>query len=354
VDVVALHAEQSIVGVEVVFVRGGRHSGNKSFYQPLNVESSLQEVMTTFLTQFYLDKSAPREIIVKPKPSEQELLEYSLTRSTGRKVRIVTRPRGVRSRWLEMAMVNAQDGVRRYIMGRTGLMQQLESFRRLLDLDQSPGRIECFDVSHTAGEAPVASCVVFDRDGAVKSEYRRYNIRNAKPGDDYAALAQALQRRYRHVQDGEGTVPDIILIDVGKGQLSAAKSVLDELQIVGVTVIGVAKGPQRQPGAEKIFLWGHKRPTILPADSSALHFIQKIRDEAHRFAITGHRRRRDKRRGRSKLEDIPGVGDKRRRALLRHLGGLQEVSKAGVEDLAQVPGISPVLAERIYAFFHDH
>jgi excinuclease ABC subunit C len=354
VDLVALHAEQSIIGAEVVFVRGGRHSGNKSFIQPVNVESTLPEIMTTFLAQFYLDKTVPKEIIVRPKPSEQHLLEYSFSSFAGRKVRIVSSPRGARLRWLEMAMVNAEDGVRRYLMGRTGILRQLESFRQLIDLDQSPGRIECFDVSHTAGEAPVASCVVFDREGPVKSEYRRYNIKGITPGDDYAALTQTLQRRYRHVQDGEGKVPDIILIDGGKGQLAAAKSVLDELQIAGVTVIGVAKGPQRQAGMEKLFLWGHKRPTILPADSSALHLIQKIRDEAHRFAISGHRRRRDKGRGRSTLEDIPGVGEKRRRALLRHLGGLQEVSKAGIEDLAEVPGISPVLAERIYAFFHDH
>ncbi len=354
VDLVALHAEQSIIGAEVVFVRGGRHSGNKSFIQPVNIESTLPAIMTTFLAQFYLDKTVPKEIIVTPKPAEQDLLEYSFSRFAGKKVRIVSSPRGARLRWLEMAMVNAQDSVRRYVMGRTGILRQLESFRQLTDLDQSPTRIECFDVSHTAGEAPVASCVVFDQEGAVKSEYRRYNIKHITPGDDCAALTQTLQRRYRHVQDGEGKLPDVILIDGGKGQLTAAKSVLDELQIAGITVIGVAKGPQRQAGMEKLFLWGHKRPTILPTDSSALHLIQKIRDEAHRFAISGHRRRRDKRRGRSTLEDIPGVGEKRRRALLRHFGGLQEVSKAGIEDLAEVAGISPVLAERIYAFFHDH
>ncbi len=354
VDLVALHAEQSIIGAEVVFVRGGRHNGNKSFVQPINIESTLPEIMTSFLSQFYLDKAVPKEIIVRPKPAEHDLLEYTLSRIAGRRVRIISGPRGPRLRWLEMAVVNAQDGVRRYAMGRSGVLRQLESFRQLMDLDQSPGRIECFDVSHTAGEAPVASCVVFDREGAVKSEYRRYNIKDVTPGDDYAALTQTLQRRYRHVKGGAGKIPDVILIDGGKGQLTAAKAVLDELQIAGMTVIGVAKGPQRQAGLEKLFLWGQKQPTILPADSSALHLIQKIRDEAHRFAIAGHRRRRDKGRGRSTLEDIPGVGEKRRRALLRHLGGLQEVAKAGIEDLAEIPGISPILAARIFAFFHDN
>ncbi len=353
VDLVALHAEQSTIGAEVVFVRGGRHSGNKSFVQPVNVESSLVENMAAFLTQYYLDKTIPGEIIVRPKPARQALLEDSFSRLAGKKVRIVSSPRGARLRWLEMAVTNAREAVRRHVMGRTGILEQLESFRQLFDLDQSPGRIECFDVSHTAGEAPVASCVVFDREGAVKSEYRRYNIKGITPGDDYAALTQALQRRYRHVQSGEGTLPDVILIDGGKGQLAAAGMVLDELQIAGVTLIGVAKGPKRRAGREKLFLWGRERPTILPANSAVLHVIQKIRDEAHRFAISGHRRRRDKGRGRSTLQDIPGVGEKRRRALLTHLGGLQEVSKAGVEDLAEVPGISPVLAERIYAFFHD-
>ncbi len=352
VDVVALCSEQSVIGAEVVFIRGGRHSGSKSFVEAENVEVGLSDMMTSFLAQFYLDKTPQREILVSPRPSAHAVLEHEFSRVAGKKVRIVSAPRGDRSKWLEMASVNAHDEVRRYLMGRRGAMRQIESLQQLLDLNHSPSRIECFDVSHTAGEATMAACVVFNTEGALKSEYRRYNIRGITPGDDYAALAQALERRYRHLKDGEGRVPDIVMVDGGKGQLSTARAVFEELQIAGITIVGVAKGPHRKPGTEQVYQTHKARPLVLPAQSPASHLIQKIRDEAHRFAIAGHRRRRQSSRRRSTLQDIPGVGDKRRRALLKHLGGLQEVSKAGVEDLAGIPGISPKLAKRIYTFFH--
>ncbi|MEK7697699.1 MAG: helix-hairpin-helix domain-containing protein, partial [Pseudomonadota bacterium] len=230
---------------------------------------------------------------------------------------------------------------------------RFEALREALTLDAVPGRIECFDISHTQGEAPVAACVVFDLEGPVKSDYRRFNIEGIEPGDDYAALRQAVERRYRRLKQGEGKLPDLLLIDGGKGQVSVVRDVLEELQIEGVPLVGVAKGRERKPGKEQLFLSGSRRPTILPADSAALHLIQQIRDEAHRFAITGHRLRRGKARRESVLEHIPGVGDKRRQLLLKNFGGLREVARAGVEDLVRVPGISRELARKIYDTFHE-
>jgi excinuclease ABC subunit C len=224
-------------------------------------------------------------------------------------------------------------------------------------MDGIPERIECFDISHTRGEATVAACVAFTPDGPLKSDYRRYNIQGIAPGDDYAAMHQALSRRYRRAAGDDSTVagklPDLLLIDGGKGQVASAAAALADLGIEGVSLMGVAKGEARKPGNERLFLFGQSSATILPPDSPALHLIQLVRDEAHRFAITGHRQRRGRARTGSVLEEIPGIGDRRRQALLRHLGGLQEVARAGVEDLIRVPGISPALARRIHASFHD-
>jgi excinuclease ABC subunit C len=252
-----------------------------------------------------------------------------------------------------MAELNATDALRRELAGKASLHERFDALRAAFALDEIPERVECFDISHTRGEAPVASCVVFDQTGPVKSAYRRFNIEGVEPGDDYAALTQALTRRYRRVQEGEGALPDVLLIDGGKGQLHVAEQVLSELQIDGVRIVGVAKGRERQPGKEQLFLSGEKAATILASDSPALHLIQQVRDEAHRFAITAHRGRRAKARVTSSLESIPGVGDRRRQALLRSFGGLREVARAGVEDIARVPGISPQLAQRIYDALHE-
>ncbi len=353
VDIIAVAEQPGVTCAEIVFVRGGWHSGSKSFVQPNQLDLAQPEVLTTFLAQFYLDKSVPEQIVVRPAPAQARLLVKSLSELRGKRVRLVSNPRGVRLRWLEMAVLNAEDQLRRYIAGRTGLSRQIEALQQALGLDQLPARIECFDVSHTAGEAPVASCVVFDRDGAAKPDYRRYSIKDVAPGDDYAALKQVLMRRYRRVKEGEGKIPDVIVVDGGRGQLTSAKAVINELQIDGVMLLGVAKGKARKPGQEKLFISGQSRATILPPDSPALHLVQQIRDEAHRFAISGHRRQRGKGRAQSILQEVPGVGERRRRALLRHLGGLQEIARAGVEDLSMVPGISPNLAKRIYAYFHN-
>ena len=266
---------------------------------------------------------------------------------------ITHKVRGERARWLDMAAANAEHAITRQLANQANTLQRFEALQEALDLADRPQRIECFDISHTLGEATVASCVVFETEGPLKSDYRRFNIEGITPGDDYAALHQALLRRYTRLQQGEGRLPDILFIDGGKGQVAEAAKVLEELQIGDLAIIGVAKGPERRAGAETLFLSGSKRPIILPTDSPALHLIQQIRDEAHRFAITGHRQRRGKARSTSPLERIPGLGPKRRRLLLNRLGGLQEVARAGVEELAKVHGISPALAQRIYDVFHD-
>ncbi|OQX36751.1 MAG: excinuclease ABC subunit C, partial [Candidatus Sedimenticola endophacoides] len=270
----------------------------------------------------------------------------------GRQVKLRARVRAGRARWLRMAADNARLALDSRLASRSGVQARLEALQEALDLDEPPTRMECFDISHTGGELTVASCVVFDQNGALKSDYRRFNIEGITPGDDYAAMNQALNRRYSRIQSGEGRLPDLLLIDGGRGQLAEAAGVLEELAVSGVLLLGVAKGVTRKPGMEQLFLFGSEAPIILPADSPALHLIQQIRDEAHRFAITGHRQRRERKRNTSVLETIPGVGPKRRQRLLKQFGGLQGVSRAGIEDLSTVEGISGQLAQQIYEAFH--
>jgi excinuclease ABC subunit C len=255
-------------------------------------------------------------------------------------------------RWLQLARTNAEQGVNLHVASNATLRRQFASLAEALHLEAPPDRIECFDVSHTAGEATVASCVVFNQSGPLKSDYRRFNLSPKSAGDDYGAMAEALRRRYTRVKKGEVPMPDILFVDGGKGQLAEALTVLDELELDWLRVVAVAKGRSRRPGAEQLFLAGQDTATILPADSPALHLIQQIRDEAHRFAITGHRQRRAKKRKTSRLEEIPGLGPKRRRELLRQFGGLQGIRGAGVDDLVKVRGISRSLAQKIYDDLH--
>lgn len=352
VDVIASVARKGVSGVEVFFVRGGRLLGNKTFYPRHVQEDSAADVLAAFIPQYYLGREVPGEILLNHAVEDRALLEETLSAQAGRRVTLSHALRGERARWLSMAEANAEHAISRQLASKANALQRFEALQEALALDQRPERIECFDISHALGEATVASCVVFNTEGALKSDYRRFNIEGIIPGDDYAALHQALTRRYTRLKQGEGALPDILLIDGGKGQVAQAVAVLEELQIEGVRIIGVAKGPERRPGAETLFLSPSLRPFILPADSPALHLIQQIRDEAHRFAITGHRQRRSKTRNRSPLEDIAGLGPKRRRLLLSQFGGLQEVARAGVEDLAKVNGISRELAQRIYDVFH--
>jgi excinuclease ABC subunit C len=285
-------------------------------------------------------------------PADNPLLEEMLATKSGHHVAISHTVRGERARWLELANRNAQHMLSARIAINGRQLIRFEALQETLDLEAIPVRMECFDISHTMGESTVASCVVFDQQGPVKSDYRRFNIEGIQAGDDYAALRQALTRRYKRVQQGEGRFPDILFIDGGKGQLKQAIEVLAELQIAGLIVVGIAKGPDRKPGQETLVSNEKPTPMILPSDSPALHLIQQLRDEAHRFAITGHRQRRAKARTRSPLEQIPGLGPKRRQSLLRHFGGLRGVSRAGIEELATVPGISGRLAQDIYDIFH--
>jgi excinuclease ABC subunit C len=295
----------------------------------------------------------PREILVDRMPEEGDWLTAALTEQAGHKVTLRMPQRGAPRRWLALAEANAIEALNARLASRSGLQQRLEALGDALGLDATPLRLECFDISHTQGERAVASCVVFDAGGPVKSDYRRFNIRDAEPGDDYAALREAVGRRYRRLKEGEGKWPDLLLIDGGKAQLDAVLAILEELQVDGLAVASVAKGLGRRPGLETLHIAGSSKSIQLPPDAPALHLVQQIRDEAHRFAITGHRARRAKARRVSPLESIPGLGPKRRRELLRQLGGLREIERAGVEDLARVPGISTALAERIYATFNE-
>lgn len=352
-DVVACVSKEGLACVQVFFFRNGQNLGNKSFFPKMPDDMSEADVLAAFLARYYLGKRAPRELIVSHKVAESGLLEEALTRDSGYRVKISAGVRGERRRWLDLALNNAEYALAGQLASRVTLDQRFAALREALGLAEIPGRIECFDISHSQGEATVASCVVFNRDGPLKSDYRRFNIEGVAPGDDYAAMRQALLRRYSRIKKGETATPDLLLIDGGKGQLAQAVEVLQELQIDGVALLGIAKGPRRKPGEETLFLEGDNAEYTLPPTSPALHLLQQIRDEAHRFAITGHRQRRGKARKTSVLESIPGLGPKRRQTLLKQFGGLQGVASAGIDDLTKVVGINTALAERIYDAFHS-
>jgi excinuclease ABC subunit C len=351
-DIVACHAEHGRACVQVFFVRAGRNLGNTAFFPKLPMESPAAEVLAAFVPQYYLDKAVPPELLLSHRPDDAAVLEKALSDHAGHAVTISTQVRGDRARWVKMALNNADLALHAHINSRTGYAGRLRELASALMLDELPARIECFDISHTGGEATVASCVVFGLEGPLKSDYRRFNIRDIRSGDDYAAMGQALTRRYTRIIKGEGSLPDLLLIDGGKGQVSAVCRVLDELQVADMQVVGVAKGEGRKPGLEKLYIAATGKMLDLPADSPALHLVQQIRDEAHRFAISGHRQRRARSRTTSPLESIPGIGAKRRQQLLRQLGGIREVARAGVEDLSRVKGINRKLARLIYDAFH--
>ncbi|MEW6647832.1 MAG: excinuclease ABC subunit UvrC [Pseudomonadota bacterium] len=356
-DVIAVATAAGAACVQVFFIRGGHNLGNKTFYPRNAAGADPAELLGAFLSQHYLgdapgERPIPPEILLGQSLEEEDALAEILTQQAGRRVLLSSRLRGERARWVEMARNNAEHALAAHLASRANLMGRFEALQEALHLEAMPQRIECFDISHTMGERTVASCVVCDWEGPVKSDYRRYNIEDITPGDDYAAMHQALTRRFRRLQEGEGRAPDILLIDGGLGQVQQAHDVLEELAVAGILVVGVAKGPTRKAGLEQLVLSGGEAPTILPPESPALHLIQQVRDEAHRFAITGHRQRRAKARRTSSLEDVPGLGPKRRQQLLRQFGGLQEVARAGVEDLAKVHGISRQLAQRIYDALH--
>ena len=351
-DVLGFASNGAIHCVTVLFIRNGSVIGSRDYFPKLPGETDKAKLLNGFVSQYYLGRDVPAEIVLDTDIVDADLLQAALSERMGSKVAIRSRVRGDRARWLEMAGTNAEQGLTLKAASNATIKRQFAALGEALGLDDAPQRIECFDVSHTSGEATVASCVVFNTAGALKSDYRRFNLSPAAAGDDYGAMAEALRRRYERVRKGEVPIPDVLFVDGGKGQLAEAVKVLGDLELDWLTVVAVAKGRARRPGAEQLFRPGHDHAIRLAPDSPALLLIQQIRDEAHRFAITGHRQQRAKARKTSKLEQIAGLGPKKRRELLRQFGGLQGVMNAGVDDLAKVRGIGRVLAESIYNEFH--
>ncbi|MFT5134762.1 MAG: excinuclease ABC subunit C, partial [Gammaproteobacteria bacterium] len=298
------------------------------------------------------DRQIPGIILVSHVPEDKEMIEEVLSGKTGRKVKIGQGLRGERGLWMKMAQENAILALQQRQRQKDNHQDRLDALREALHFEEGIERIECFDISHTSGEATVGSCVVFGLEGALKSDYRRFNVKDIEPGDDYAAMKQVILRRYTRIKKEDGKLPDLILVDGGKGQISSTREILLELQLDNIPLIGVAKGPSRKPGLEVLILSDGRKEMRLPPNSAALHLIQEVRDEAHRFAITGHRQQRKNARKRSVLEDVEGIGAKRRQQLIRHFGGLQGITRAGVEDLAKVVGINKNLAQKIYDTFH--
>jgi excinuclease ABC subunit C len=351
VDVVAVVAEQGLVAVNVVMIRGGRHVGDRTFFPQHADASQLSEVVPAFLEQHYVERPVPPTIVV-PEAADHAALAEVLSAQAGQRVEIVDNPGGERRVWLAMAAQNAGFAVRQKLAQKATQDDRLAALQAALGLPASAQRIECFDVSHTMGERAVASCVIFDRLALQTSEYRRFNVAPPQGGDDYAALREALSRRCARIVAGEFPVPDLLVIDGGKGQVAVATEVLAEQGLHDTRLIGIAKGPERKPGEEDIVFPDRSDVLNLPPDHPGLHLLQQIRDEAHRFAIQGHRARRAKARTTSTLQEIAGVGARKRQALLTHFGGLRGVQAASVDDLARVPGISRALAERIFAQLH--
>lgn len=352
-DVLGVATQGASACVLLLAFRDGRNLGTRAFFPVTHGEDSPGEVLAAFVSQYYAEQPPPAEIVLDVDIPDRELIEQALSEHAGRKVELRIHVRGERAAHLDLVRRNARLALAAELASSSAQQARVESLRELLALPETPTRIECFDISHTLGEATVASCVVFDAQGPVRKQYRRYNITGIEPGDDYAAMRQALQRRFRPVAEGavDAVLPDVLLIDGGAGQVAQARLVLAEAGIGDVVVVGVAKGPERQAGAETLLLPDGREVQPGPA-SPALQLIQQVRDEAHRFAITGHRQRRQKARSVSRLEEIPGIGPRRRAALLKHFGGLQGLKAAAVDEIARVEGISRTLAQRLWERLH--
>ncbi len=356
VDIVGVLQQQHVICVNFLFVRAGRLIGNKSYFPKIPVNTELIDIWNDFLPQYYLSSKSMHEvpplIITTEDFPERLLLGRALTEKNKSKVMIRVNVRGARARWQAMVLENAAEAIRQRLAQSNYWLDRFSALKKVLAIADDELRIECFDVSHTQGKATMASCVVFGRQGPIKSDYRRYNINNCKPGDDYAALKQALMRRYKRIAKEKGNMPDILLIDGGKGQLHQAEDVLQALAISSVMLMSIAKGAGRKPGLEKIYRSGQKNALRLTSDDIALHLLQQIRDEAHRFAITGHRQQRSKQLTQSLLDTIPGVGPKRRKRLLLQFGGWQGLKNASLAEISKVEGIGKQLAEIIYTILH--
>ena len=354
-DVIACAIAPGGICVHVLFVRQGRVVGSKNYYPKDKLENTEPGVLSAFVGHFYLGGSAmdvPPYVVLSHAINDNETVCDAIKLHSGKPIKITSNVRTYRAKWLAMALQAARLNLQSRLNNAKTLQQRFEMLQNALQSDETPNRIECFDISHSSGESTVASCVVFDQTGPLKSDYRRFNIEGIQAGDDYAAMEQALNRRYSRLQKESKPLPSLLLIDGGKGQLSKATSVLHELGIQEIDIIGVAKGTTRKAGFETL-IKPNGSELVLESDNPALHLIQQVRDEAHRFAITGHKQRRDVKRRTSTLENIPGVGPKRRKELLTHFGGLQEVMRANVDDLAKVPGISKKMAEEVYSALHS-
>jgi excinuclease ABC subunit C len=360
VDIVVAVREAGQLCVNLAMVRGGRHLGDRPLFPSNAGDSTASDALTAFLRQHYERHPAPSRLLVLPLPDNEDIEETaaSLAELAGRPLPILEARTLTQKAWVDMALQNARLAILARNQTTAQQEQRLAALQEVLQLSEAITRIECFDISHTMGESAVASCVVYDGNQMNKRDYRRFNIRDITPGDDYAAMRQAVTRRYdgiaQGVEAGEGRAPDLILIDGGKGQVASAWAALADLGLTHLNMIGVAKGEERKPGLESlIFPEADGRPPLnLPSDHPALHLIQEVRDEAHRFAITGHRGQRAKSRKTSTLESLPGVGPARRKALIARFGGLAGVREASVEQLAEVPGISVELAGKIHSALH--
>lgn len=356
-DVIGFALQAGVICIQLLTIRHGQILGSRSYFPAVPAHTANDEIISAFISQHYLShqshiESVPKQIIVGDELADALLLTEVLSEQSKHKVEIHKPVRGDRKKWLDMANMSASQSLAAHLFAKTNIAERAIALQKVLMLEQIPKRLECYDISHTMGEATVASCVVFDQNGPVKSDYRRFNITDITPGDDPAAMRQVLMRRFKRLQKDNAALPDVVFIDGGAVQLAQAHAVLSELGIVGVMLVGVSKGPDRKAGFETLH-FVDQPPVHLPADALALHFIQQIRDEAHRFAITGHRQRRDKARRQSSLELVPGIGAKRRRELLRYFGGIQGIARASLDELTKVPGISRSLAERIFSALHD-
>lgn len=357
IDIIGAYQKDEHAAVSVLQVRGGRLLGKRVYFPILPVEAKEEDIVSAFIPQYYLNKirshDLPNRIVVSHALLDRLWIQEVLQLQLQKKIVLSDRKLSQYRQWQKMAILNATLALRQHFAEQSQIAAKLQALQNALRLPNPITRIECFDISHTQGEAAVASCVVFTEQGELRKEYRKYNIKEITPGDDYAAMRQALLRRYTRIKADElGVLPDLLIIDGGKGQLGVAAEIMEELQVSGVLLLGVAKGPERKAGRETLFIWERRAVLVSTSDQLALHLIQQIRDEAHRFAITAHRAKRSKAQQHSVLEDIEGVGAVRRQRLLKYFGGLQELQRASVEEIARVPGISITLAQQIFAALH--
>ena len=350
-DVASLLEKEGSVLFSVMQIRSGQNLGSRHFIHKNLLNLGSGQILQNLLVQYYQNQVVPTEVITAPAVEGARVLEALLTGQAKRKVLVKSRVRSHRARWIELATLTATDHLDRHLLAGVDNLSRIEDLARVLGFVDRIERIECFDISHTLGERPVASCVVFDLSGPVPSEYRRFNIRGVSAGDDYEAIGQVVSRRMAKVREGQGKKPDLLVIDGGLGQVNRAYSALQENLLHDITVVGIAKGRSRKSGRERLFLPGKRAPLILPVDAPARLLLQHVRDEAHRFAITGHRKKRSAARIHSRLEDVPGIGSKKRHALLRHFGGMRPITHATIDELLKVDGINQQLAKRIVEYF---